>query len=241
MAGERILIVDDEPRICRALRAGLIGRGYVVEIASTGSEALDMVASHAPDLIILDLMLPDMSGLDVCREIRSWGTVPIIVLSAKGAERDKVDALDLGANDYLTKPFGMEELLARVRVALRLTGGLLLPQLLRSAISCWISRVIALHGLARKYVSRRRSTSCSAISWRTLARSSPTTHCCRRCGGRPGRRHRPPCEFSWPSSGARSSLIALVRCTSAPNRASAIDSSSRTSPNNIQTRSPKIL
>jgi two-component system, OmpR family, KDP operon response regulator KdpE len=123
MAGERILIVDDEPRICRALRAGLTGRGYVVEIASTGSEALDMVASRAPDLIILDLMLPDMSGLDVCREIRSWGSVPIIVLSAKGAERDKVDALDLGANDYLTKPFGMEELLARVRVALRLTGG----------------------------------------------------------------------------------------------------------------------
>jgi two-component system, OmpR family, KDP operon response regulator KdpE len=123
MAGERILIVDDEPRICRALRAGLSGRDYVVEVATTGGEALDMVAIRSPDLVILDLMLPDMSGLDVCREIRSWGHLPIIVLSAKGAEDDKVDALDLGANDYLTKPFGMEELLARVRVALRLTAG----------------------------------------------------------------------------------------------------------------------
>lgn len=119
MSGPRILVVDDEPQIRRALRVGLSGHGYVVQLASSGEEALDLAASSTPGVVILDLMLPGISGLDVCRELRQWSAVPIIVLSAKGEERDKVQALDLGADDYLTKPFGMDELLARIRVALR--------------------------------------------------------------------------------------------------------------------------
>jgi len=115
----KILIVDDEPQILRALRAGLAAQGYEVVSAADGEEALDRASAELPDAIILDLNLPKKSGLDVCRELREWSPVPIIVLSVRDAERDKVTALDLGADDYLTKPFGTGELLARLRVALR--------------------------------------------------------------------------------------------------------------------------
>jgi two-component system KDP operon response regulator KdpE len=118
--GARILLIDDEPAIVRAVRANLGSRGFRVDVAESGSEALERVESH-PDLILLDLGLPDLDGLDLIRTLRSRGRAPIIVLSARGAERDKVRALDLGADDYLTKPFGVEELLARIRVALRHT------------------------------------------------------------------------------------------------------------------------
>jgi two-component system KDP operon response regulator KdpE len=119
MNAPRILVVDDEPAIRRTLRANLIARGYDVTSAETGEEALAAVLSHAYDLVILDLMLPGLSGLDVCRDLRAQSAVPILVLSARGEERAKVRALDLGADDYLTKPFGMDELLARVRALLR--------------------------------------------------------------------------------------------------------------------------
>ena len=115
----RILLVDDEPAIQRAIGPLLRSRGYDVEIAGTGREALDLFAAHPPDLIVLDLGLPDLEGTEVCRRIRAQSTVPVVVLSARGAEADKVNALDLGADDYVTKPFGPEELLARIRVALR--------------------------------------------------------------------------------------------------------------------------
>jgi two-component system KDP operon response regulator KdpE len=115
----RILLVDDETPIQRAVGPLLRSRGYDVEIAGTGADALRVVADRAPDLIVLDLGLPDIEGTEVCRRIRETLKVPIIVLSARGAEADKVSALDLGADDYVTKPFGPEELLARVRVALR--------------------------------------------------------------------------------------------------------------------------
>lgn len=115
----RILLVDDETSIQRAVGPLLRSRGYDVEIAGTGADALRVVADRAPDLIVLDLGLPDIEGTEVCRRIRETLKVPIIVLSARGAEADKVNALDLGADDYVTKPFGPEELLARVRVALR--------------------------------------------------------------------------------------------------------------------------
>ncbi|HLI27836.1 MAG TPA: response regulator transcription factor [Chloroflexota bacterium] len=118
-SGQRVLVVDDDPQIRRALRVGLTSQGYKVHLASTASEALDAAASAQPDLIILDLMLPDQSGLEVCRELRQWSAAPIIVLSARDQERDKVQALDLGADDYLTKPFGLDELLARMRAVLR--------------------------------------------------------------------------------------------------------------------------
>lgn len=117
----RLLVVDDEPQILRALRAALKGHGYDVQTAADGEEALDLLALHPPDILILDLVMPGKSGFDVVREVRSWSTPApaIIVLSARGEERDKVTALDLGADDYLTKPFSMNELLARIRVALR--------------------------------------------------------------------------------------------------------------------------
>jgi two-component system, OmpR family, KDP operon response regulator KdpE len=117
--GARILVVDDEPAILRVVRANLARQGYRVETAATGQAALEAHASHHPDLILLDLGLPDVDGLEIVRQIRDRAATPIVVLSARGAERDKVQALDLGADDYLTKPFGVEELLARVRVALR--------------------------------------------------------------------------------------------------------------------------
>jgi two-component system, OmpR family, KDP operon response regulator KdpE len=115
----KVLIVDDEPQILRALRAGLMAHGYDVVSAADGEEALDKAATELPDAVILDLNLPRLSGLDVCKSLREWSSVPIIVLSVRDAERDKVTALDLGADDYLTKPFSTDELLARLRVALR--------------------------------------------------------------------------------------------------------------------------
>jgi two-component system KDP operon response regulator KdpE len=119
MSAPRILLVDDEVAIQRAVAPLLRSRGYEVEVAGTGADALRIVASHPPDLIVLDLGLPDLEGTEVCRRVRAESAMPIVVLSARGAEADKVQALDLGADDYVTKPFGPEELLARIRVALR--------------------------------------------------------------------------------------------------------------------------
>jgi two-component system KDP operon response regulator KdpE len=117
--GARVLVVDDEPAILRAVQTNLGGHGFRVDTATTGQEALDATTRVRPDLVLLDLGLPDMDGLDVIRSIRDRASTPIVVLSARGAEHEKVDALDLGADDYLTKPFGVNELLARIRVALR--------------------------------------------------------------------------------------------------------------------------
>ena len=115
----KILVVDDEQPILRTLKRNLGGRGYEVITATDGEQALAQIEETAPDLVVLDLMLPKVDGLEVVRRVREWSRLPIIVLSARGEERLKVEALDLGADDYLTKPFGMDELLARVRVALR--------------------------------------------------------------------------------------------------------------------------
>jgi two-component system KDP operon response regulator KdpE len=115
----RILVVDDEPQILRALRTSLRGAGYEVDAASTGEEALTMAAVRPPDAVIIDLVLPDMRGTEVTRQLRSWTSVPVIVLSVVGDESEKVAALDAGADDYVTKPFGVDELLARLRAALR--------------------------------------------------------------------------------------------------------------------------
>jgi two-component system KDP operon response regulator KdpE len=115
----RILVVDDEPQILRALQTNLRGAGYEVETAATAQEALAKAAMRPPDAIILDLVLPDGRGTDVCRELRQWSDVPVILLSAVGEEREKVAAFDAGADDYVTKPFGIDELLARLRAALR--------------------------------------------------------------------------------------------------------------------------
>ena len=122
MSGERILVIDDEAPIRRALRIALAGHGYNVETADDGEDGLVRAASWSPRLIVLDLMMPKIDGLQVLQDLRGWTDVPVLVLSARGQERDKVRALDLGADDYLTKPFGMDELLARVRALLRRQG-----------------------------------------------------------------------------------------------------------------------
>lgn len=115
----KVLVVDDDPSLLKALRIGLTARGDEVLLAHSGTEAINQVALAGPDLVILDLGLPDFDGLEVCRRIREFSDVPIVVLSAYGDERRKVEALDSGADDFVTKPFGMAELEARLRVALR--------------------------------------------------------------------------------------------------------------------------
>jgi two-component system KDP operon response regulator KdpE len=114
-----VLAVDDEPQLLRALITNLRARGYAVDAATTGEVALELAARHHPDVVVLDLGLPSLSGIEVIHGLRGWTDVPIIVLSARDAERDKIAALDAGADDYVTKPFGMGELLARIRAALR--------------------------------------------------------------------------------------------------------------------------
>ncbi len=120
---QRILIIDDDTQIRRFLRVALTSHGYHVKDAKTGREGLEAVAMYSPNLVVLDLGLPDLDGLDVVHQLREWSNVPIIILSVKEQESDKITALDLGANDYLTKPFGMGELLARIRAAMRHTIG----------------------------------------------------------------------------------------------------------------------
>jgi two-component system, OmpR family, KDP operon response regulator KdpE len=115
----RVLVVDDEPQILRALRTSLRGAGYEVDTAETAEQALTQLAVSPPDAVILDLVLPDGRGTDIARELRTWSNVPVIVLSVVGDESEKVAALDAGADDYVTKPFGIDELLARLRAALR--------------------------------------------------------------------------------------------------------------------------
>ena len=117
--GGRVLVVDDEGPIQRALEINLVARGYGVLLASTGEDALRLAASDHPDVVLLDLGLPGLDGIDVIHGLRGWTNVPIIVVSARDAETEKVRALDAGADDFVTKPFGMDELLARLRAALR--------------------------------------------------------------------------------------------------------------------------
>ena len=117
--GARILFIDDEAQVARAVRAGLALSGFSVEWAATGKEGMERIAQWRPDVVLLDLTLPDIDGLEVCRQVREWSQVPIIVLSVRTADADKVTALELGADDYITKPFSMSELIARIRVALR--------------------------------------------------------------------------------------------------------------------------
>jgi two-component system, OmpR family, KDP operon response regulator KdpE len=115
----RVLVIEDEPQMQKFLCASLTAEGYRTLEATTGKEGLDLARTHNPDLVLLDLGLPDMDGMDVTKALRGWSAKPIVVISARGQEEDKVRALDLGADDYLTKPFGTGELLARIRVAIR--------------------------------------------------------------------------------------------------------------------------
>jgi len=127
----RILLVDDDVSIQRAVAPLLRSRGYEVDVVGTGAEAASAAIDHAPDLVVLDLGLPDLEGVEVCRRIRKHSKMPIIILSARGGEAEKVEALDIGADDYVTKPFSAEELLARIRVALRRVAEAEVPELER--------------------------------------------------------------------------------------------------------------
>jgi two-component system, OmpR family, KDP operon response regulator KdpE len=122
MSAARVLVVDDEPQILRGLRVILRNEGYDVETSGTKEEALDALSVRPPDVMLLDLLLPDGTGVEVCEDVRRWSNLPIIVVSAVGDEREKVRALDAGADDYVTKPFGAEELTARLRALLRRAG-----------------------------------------------------------------------------------------------------------------------
>lgn len=119
----KILVADDEPKILMFVRANLEARGYEVSLAQDGVEAVEIAGRVSPDVIVLDVNMPQMDGIEACRRIREWGNMPIIILSVREDEKDKVRALDEGADDYMTKPFGIEELLARIRVALRHSTG----------------------------------------------------------------------------------------------------------------------
>ena len=121
MIRDKIIIVEDDPGISKYLQAALRSHGYDILLAPDGKTALEMIASHCPDVLLLDLGLPDMDGMEIIKAVRSWTSLPIIVVSARSYERDKVQALDMGADDYVTKPFSAAELLARVRVAIRHT------------------------------------------------------------------------------------------------------------------------
>lgn len=123
MSGAKILVVDDEPQIRRMMRATLTGTGHQVDEARTGEEALEKFRAFLPDLVLLDLNMPGMGGLEACRELRNGSDVPIIILTVRNAEKEKVEALDAGADDYVCKPFGMQELMARIRAALRRVPG----------------------------------------------------------------------------------------------------------------------
>jgi two-component system KDP operon response regulator KdpE len=129
MSAATILVVDDEPQIRRVMRTALAAHGYTITEARSGEEALEKVRSEPPDLVLLDINMPGIGGLQACREIRERSDVPIIILTVRSTERDKVQALDAGADDYVVKPFGMEELLARIRAALRRTSAESMPSL----------------------------------------------------------------------------------------------------------------
>jgi two-component system KDP operon response regulator KdpE len=146
MSRERVLVVDDEVQIRRALRTALTGHGYDVVVAEDGEAALTAIATWAPDAVVLDLVMPDVDGFEVVRQTRAWSQVPIVVLSARGEERSKVEALDLGADDYVTKPFGIEELLARLRAALRRRGTVLAPRLAFGDVAVDLARRVVTKG-----------------------------------------------------------------------------------------------
>jgi len=148
MNAANILVVDDEPQIRRVLRSTLTTHGYVLTDAKTGEEAVEMARKSKPDLILLDLNMPGMGGIEACREIRAFSTAPIIMLTVRNAERDKVMALDAGADDYVVKPFGIEELLARVRASLRRysTGETVPPFVAKDLIMDFESRKVEVRG-----------------------------------------------------------------------------------------------
>ena len=225
----RILVVDDEEAIVRALSANLRARGFDVDLAATGEQGLDLAARRHPDAVILDLGLPGMDGGEVIRGLRGWSHVPIIILSARSDEAEKVAALDAGADDYVPKPFGMDELMARLRAALRRAAPAdEQPRVTTEAFSI---------DLAAKTVTDAGGTPIhlTPIEWSLLeilvrnpGASSPSATCYRRSGGRSTARRPTTCGSTSPICGPSSSPSRPGPATSSPNRAWA--TASRPSP-----------
>ena len=228
MSAPRILVVDDEPQIVRGLKIILRSAGYTVEAAETKAQALALLASRPPDALVLDLVLPDGQGVEVCREVRGWSRLPILVLSAVGDEREKVRALDAGADDYITKPFGSDELLARLRAVLR-----------RSAEAGGSPRIelgeLVIDLADRRIVARRRGGASDADRVRARPRARPASrppgHPPPAAAGGMGagvRRPRPTTSgCTSPTSGPSSRPIPPARSTSSPSRVSVTGCASR--------------
>jgi CheY-like chemotaxis protein len=203
----RILLVEDEPALVRALRINLRARNYDVETASAGRAALAVAARHPPDAVILDLGLPDVDGIEVIRELRHWSRAPVIVLSGRAGPGDKIGALDAGADDYVTKPFSMEELLARLRAVLRREdSGPHGPQVRIGR--CEVD--FAAHVATRQAGRGRTGSRCGSLRpsggcWRswssTLASWSARPGCSPTCGGQESRTALTTCASTWPGCG----------------------------------------
>jgi two-component system KDP operon response regulator KdpE len=214
-----VLVVDDDPAIQRTLAIGLRARGYDVLPARDGRTAVEACHDDEPDVVLLDLGLPDLSGVEVLRTIRGWSQVPVIVLSARHGSDDKVEALDVGADDYVTKPFGMEELLARLRTTVRRSGTAQAPETVQTdafRIDLGAKRVW------RDGVEVRLTPT----EWGSSRHSSPgrgawchNDSSCTRCGARRTARRRTTSGSTWPTSAASSSPIPPVRATSSPSPA----------------------
>jgi two-component system KDP operon response regulator KdpE len=223
----RVLLVDDDVPLGRALGINMKARGMEVEIATTGQAALDLVARFRPDVVILDLGLPDLDGIEVLQGIRGWNRVPVVVLSARASSEEKVTALDAGADDYVTKPFEMNELLARVRAALR-RGETAIDRSSPQSITTASFEIDLAAGLVTRDGSQVRLTPTEYHLIEVLARNSAaaschSSSCSRRSGDRATRRRPITCVSTWPNSGESLSPIPLTRSTSSPNQGSATD------------------
>ena len=182
---KKILVVDDESAILQTLRFNLERSGYAVVTAGDGRSAIAMAQREQPDLIVLDIMLPVLDGVEACKEIRKFSSVPIIMLTAKDQEIDKVLALELGADDYVTKPFALHEFLARVKARLRRATPCSPATTKRSSLGDIVARSVAPaidRPRQKTSRSRPRSSGCCACSWRTTAASSPARPCSTRFG-----------------------------------------------------------
>ena len=228
MTSAKILIVDDEPQIRRVLRTTLTSQGYTVAEAKSGDEALEMIRDERPDLILLDVNMPGRSGLETCREIRATSDVPIIMLTVRNSERDKVQALDAGADDYVVKPFG-------VRGADGPHPSGVAPVGARGIAAAFPlgrseNRLRETLGDASREspsASRRRNSICCASSSPIRARPSATGACCKPCGDPTTERKPNTCACSSTSFARKSSRIPTIRATSTPSHGSAIASSAR--------------
>ena len=217
----RILVVDDEPQLTRVLRTGLSSRGYEVRAAADGLSAFDTFNDWQPDLVITDLGMPNMNGLELCRRLRAISQVPIIVLSAKGEEQTKVEALDTGADDFVTKPFGIDELLARVRASLRRAATPLANQAALTVIEAGDFHVDfesrKLRVLGREIHLTPKEFDLLTYLFSTLEKYLLIVLCCQQCGEAITLNRMNIFECSWAICERRLSQTQQPRATSSPN------------------------